>query len=120
MCGGVALFPLVLLVLFISFTADFLYYPAFAVGLELFGGTSSLFPSFPFVSTHHLGVTPSPELRRGRSRRVATAPLQRLGRSWRVVPADVNVSKQHAALAQRVFPGIREAGGRQVGWCVPS
>lgn len=82
-----ALFPLVLLVLFISFTADFLYYPAFAVGLELFGGTSSLFPSFPFVSTHHLGVTPSPELRRGRSGRVANSPAAEAGQELACCPS---------------------------------
>lgn len=36
---------------------DFLYYLAVAVELELLGGSSSLFPSFLFIATHHLGVT---------------------------------------------------------------
>lgn len=41
----------------ICFTTDFLQYLTLAVGLELLGGSSSAFPSFLFISTHHPGVT---------------------------------------------------------------
>lgn len=81
---------------FLSPVWIFLQYLTVAVELELLGGGSSLFPSFLFIATHHLGVTLE---RRGGVR--AGGLLQRCGKSWCSALAEMNVAAACNALPLR-------------------
>lgn len=99
---------------FFSPDVDFLQYLAVAVELELLSGSSSLFPSFLFIATCHLGVT----LKRRDGVR-AGGLLQRHGKSWCLAPAEMNVSSSTQPAAPVGTTGYREAVGRQVWWSLP-
>lgn len=101
--------------LFFSPDVDFLQYLAVAVELELLGGSSSLFPSFLFIATCHLGVT----LKRRDGVR-AGGLLQRRGKSWCLAPAEMNVSSSMQPAAPAGTTGHGEAVGRQVWRSLPS